>query len=156
MIANCDQYIDASIDTYLDDMDRRHLDGLIMTLYSDDRKWSFAAVDDKGYVTDVQEKVVISPHATVGIYNYKSGAGFVEGAEKMIALDQRVNGEFYVAPVYKPMIDNGKKIGIFGIGAENNGMYGLGTPNDLESFLRLPIAERAVAFATRQKTLSKE
>lgn len=41
MIANCDQYVDASIDDYLSDMDRRGLDGLIMTLVANDPKWSY-------------------------------------------------------------------------------------------------------------------
>ena len=56
MIANSDQYIDASIDRYLDDMDTRQLDGSIMTMQADDPKWSFAAVDAHGLVTEVAEK----------------------------------------------------------------------------------------------------
>ena len=60
----------------------------------------------------------------------------------MIALNLRVNGEFYVAPVYNQMIEAGKQIGIWNVGAVGEGMYGLGTPTDLELFKRSPVSER--------------
>lgn len=145
MIANSDQYIDIAIEDYLNDMEQRNLDGSIMTLFSDDPKWSFAATDAAGYVTRVAEKKVISPHATVGIYNYKHGRDFIVAAETMIAKNLRVNGEFYVAPAYDMLIESGKKIGIYNIGHENRGMYGVGTPQDLETFLALPISHKATA-----------
>lgn len=140
MIANCDQYVDASIDAYLADMDRRDLDGLIMTLTADDPKWSYVALDEVGHVTECVEKKVISQHATVGIYNYRKGCDFVRAAEAMIAKDLRVNNEFYVAPVYNQLIEQGGKFGIYGVGAEGDGMYGLGIPTDLDYFLAHPIS----------------
>ena len=146
MIANCDQYVDIDINDYLADIERRDLDGLIMTLASTDPKWSYAAINEASNVTQVVEKKVISPHATVGIYNYRRGSDFVAAATTMISQNLRVNGEFYVAPAYDMMIQAGKKIGIYGIGAENDGMYGIGTPQDFETFLTLPAAHRAVAF----------
>ena len=149
MIANCDQYIDIDIDDYLADMRDRRLDGAIMTLASSDPKWSYAALDAQGHVTEVVEKKVISPHATVGIYNYRRGADFVAAAEAMIAANERVNNEFYVAPAYNQMIAAGAKLGIYDIGAEADGMYGLGTPEDLELFLTLPVARHSVDFAKK-------
>lgn len=140
MIANSDQYIDASIDDYL--AAQGSLDGLIMTMTASDPKWSFAALDGHGHVTRVAEKEPISSEATVGIYNFRRGSEFVAAAEHMIAQDKRVNGEFYVAPVYNEMIENGAKIGVFNIGTDVSGMYGLGTPADLEHFLSLPLSER--------------
>ncbi len=65
----------------------------------------------------------------------------------MIALDQRSNGEFYVAPAYTLMYENeGAKIGIYNIGEEANGMYGLGIPADLELFLSLDVSRKALDF----------
>ena len=93
MIANCDQYVDVAIDDYLADMDRRDLDGLIMTMKANDPKWSFVGFDEAGRVTTVVEKRVISDEATVGIYNYRHGRDFVAAAEAMIARDLRVNNE---------------------------------------------------------------
>jgi hypothetical protein len=65
----------------------------------------------------------------------------------MIAADERVNGEFYVAPVYNRQIKVGGKVGIYNIGKDRNGMYGLGIPADLEDFLLLPISHRATKVA---------
>lgn len=143
MIANSDQYIDIQIDQYLGEFDRRPLDGLIMTMKADDPKWSYVSLNDQQYVTHVVEKEVISSEATVGIYNFRHGRDFVQAARTMIASNLRVNNEFYVAPTYNQMIESGQHIGIYNIGAEAAGMYGLGTPADLELFNRLPILHRA-------------
>lgn len=140
MIANSDQYIAASIDSYLDDMHQRNLDGLIMTMTANDPKWSFAATTPDGLVTSVVEKQVISADATVGIYNFARGHDFVAAADEMIAANERVNGEFYVAPVYNRMTANGGRVGIYGIGTDGEGMHGLGTPADLAAFLALPLS----------------
>lgn len=143
MIANADQYCDVSIDDYLGAMQKDNLDGIIMTMRANDPKWSFVGLDDKNHVTRVVEKEVISNEATVGIYNFRHGADFVAAADRMIARNLRVNNEFYVAPVYNQLIEEGQAIGIFNIGEEADGMYGLGTPADLELFLSLPVHKKA-------------
>jgi dTDP-glucose pyrophosphorylase len=142
MIANSDQYVDITIDPYVDAMAARDLDGLIMTMQANDPKWSFAGLDDNGLVTRVVEKEVISTHATVGIYNFARGKDFLAGADEMIAKNLRVNNEFYVAPVYNEMIADGARIGVHDIGAEGSGMYGLGIPADLDLFLGLPLSQK--------------
>lgn len=134
MIANSDQYVECSIDEYIDAAGDH--DGLIMTMKANDKKWSFIRFDEENYVTVVREKEVISEEATVGIYNFAHGRDFVKYADKMICDNVRVNGEFYVAPVYNMMIADGKKIRYFNIGEVGNGMFGLGTPDDLETFLK--------------------
>lgn len=143
MIANSDQYVDCSIDQYLEKMDSEDLDGLIMTMKAQDPKWSFVGFDTGGRVAKVVEKQVISDEATVGIYNFRSGRDFVAAAEEMITADERVNGEFYVAPVYNRLVDKGKKIGVWNIGSVGTGMHGLGTPADLDAFLKLSLSLKA-------------
>lgn len=143
MIANCDQYIDASIDTYLNDMDGA--DGLIMTMWADDDKWSFVRRDASGRVVEVIEKVVVSDEATVGIYNFARGSDFVRCADSMIAADERVNGEFYVAPVYNALADEGATIRCHSIGKVGAGMHGIGVPDDLTAFEASEISKKAVA-----------
>lgn len=147
MIANSDQYIDADINAYLEHMAQHGLDGIIMTMEADDPKWSFVGLDEAGAVTRVVEKEVISSEATVGIYNFARGRDFVSAAEGMIAADERVNGEFYVAPVYNRQIKVGGKIGVYNIGKDRDGMYGLGIPADLEDFLLRPVSHRAIKEA---------
>jgi len=140
MIANSDQYVDVDIDEYLAASQARALDGLIMTMTADDPKWSFVGLTRAGLVSRVVEKEVISDEATVGIYNFRAGRDFVRAADAMIAADLRSNGEFYVAPAYNLLIEEGYRVGVFNIGAEADGMYGLGTPSDLELFLTLDIS----------------
>lgn len=133
MIANSDQYVVGKIDAYLNRLSGN--DGLIMTMKANDSKWSYIKYNEYGYVTMVREKEVISDEATVGIYNFAHGRDFVYYAKKMIAADIRVNGEFYVAPVYNMMIEDGKKIAYYNVGNVEGGMYGLGTPDDLKIYL---------------------
>lgn len=133
MVANCDQYVDIAIDDFLADGSKLLLDGLVMTMPADNPKWSFVRTGASGLVEEVREKVVISNEATVGIYQFSHGADFVRGALAMIARDERVNGEFYVAPVYNDLIAEGARIGTYDIGLH---MHGIGTPDDLARFLK--------------------
>ena len=144
MIANCDQWVDVDIEQYLEKMQPAHVDGLIMTMHSRDPKWSYVRLDAAGLVIEVVEKQVVSDQATVGIYNFKRGSDFVWAAQEMIKRDLRVNGEFYVAPVYNQLIAAHRKIVAFNVGAESSGMHGLGIPADLEAFERLAISDRVL------------
>jgi NDP-sugar pyrophosphorylase family protein len=148
MIANSDQYLDVDIDKYLMQMGggAKNLDGLIMTMHANDPKWSFVGLDEANLVTTVVEKEVVSNEATVGIYNFKHGTDFVNAADEMINLNLRVNNEFYVAPVYNQLIKIKKSIGIYNIGKIGAGMHGLGTPDDLDSFLKHPISKKVPQF----------
>jgi NDP-sugar pyrophosphorylase family protein len=145
MLANSDQWVDVDIDRYLDGMERQRADGLIMTMTASDPKWSFVGLDQAGMATRVVEKEVISDEATVGIYNFRRGRDFVRAADGMIARNLRVNGEFYVAPVYNELIGEGARVAIHNVGREGAGMYGLGVPADLERFLGDPISLKGVA-----------
>lgn len=140
MIANSDQYVDININNYL--ASGNDFDGLIMTMFADDNKWSFIKYDSNKLVTMVREKEVISNEATVGIYNFKRGSDFVKYAHRMIAMNLRVNNEFYVAPVYNLMIDDNKRITFHNIGRLDDGMYGLGVPEDLNKFLKTPLSKK--------------
>lgn len=140
MIANSDQWVNIDINEYLEVMNTQSADGLIMTMWADDPKWSYVGFNEEGQVSNVVEKKVISNEATVGIYNFRRGSDFVNAADQMIFKKLRVNNEFYVAPAYNEMINNQAKISIFNVGKEFDGMYGLGIPDDLEAFLKLDIS----------------
>ena len=140
MIANSDQYVDIDINDYL--AAGAELDGLIMTMFADDNKWSFIKFNSAQHVTMVREKEVISNEATVGIYNFARGRDYVACADKMIELNLRVNNEFYVAPVYNIYIEQGAKIGFYNVGKLDAGMYGLGVPDDLNKFIANPLSKK--------------
>jgi NDP-sugar pyrophosphorylase family protein len=146
MIANSDQWVDIDINDYLAAQDNSGADGLIMTMWADDPKWSYVRLDADDKITEVVEKQVVSNEATVGIYNYRRGADYVRAAKSMIAKDLRVNGEFYVAPAYNEMIAAGQKIVYYNVGREYDGMYGMGIPKDLATFESFDVSKKATAF----------
>lgn len=135
LIANSDQIVDVSISEYLDDAIGRQLDGSILTFScpGGDTKWSYARQRADGLVDLVREKEAISEQATVGIYWFARAGDFVTNAVDMIARNERVNGEFYVCPVYQWAIATGARIGVYEI--PPSAMHGIGTPRDLEVFL---------------------
>jgi HAD superfamily hydrolase (TIGR01509 family) len=133
ILINSDQYLNYDLCAFLKDMRSRRADGGILTFPARESKWSYAATDEKGRVTRVAEKQVISPDATVGVYYFRKGRDFVKAAKRMIDKNIRVNGEFYVCPVFNELIEDGATILIHEI--ERAKMHGLGTPEDLALFL---------------------
>jgi len=133
LLANSDQIVEMNVRDFVNDSDRRKLDGSILTFYSDHPKWSYAKVDGSGLLVELKEKQVVSEHATVGLYYYRRGRDFVNSAVAMIADNDRVNNEFYTAPAYNYAVGAGLKIGIYGI--EQSQMFGLGTPEDLRLYI---------------------
>ena len=132
LIANSDQFIKWNPNEVMYGFINKGIDGGILTFESNHPKWSYAKTDENGYVVEVAEKNPISKNATVGIYYWKQGSDYVKYAEEMIEKNIRVNNEFYVCPVYNQAIVDKKKIIIENI----EYMWGLGTPEDLEVFLK--------------------
>ena len=132
IIANSDQYINWNSSKALYDFNSKNLDGAILTFEAIHPKWSYAKCNEEGFVTEVSEKKVISKNATVGVYYWKHGSDYVKSAEQMIEKNIRVNNEFYVCPVYNEFLAKNKKVKIHNV----DKMWGLGTPEDLDNFIR--------------------
>jgi HAD superfamily hydrolase (TIGR01509 family) len=130
--ANSDQFVEWDSNEFMYKMNETQCDGGIVTFKATHPKWSFAKIDDNGFVTEVAEKNPISNLATVGFYYWKNGSDFVKYAEQMIERDIRVNNEFYVCPVFNQAIEDGKKIRTYN--AEE--MWGIGTPEDLDFYIK--------------------
>lgn len=140
VIINSDQYIEFSgchtslaiMLDFLYNPAKRHLSGVISTFDGKGHpKWSYAKTDERGIVTEVREKDPFSDHATTGLYIWRRGSDFVKYATQMIQKNIRVNNEFYVVPVFNEAIADGHRFGIVGC----DRMWGLGVPEDLETFL---------------------
>jgi HAD superfamily hydrolase (TIGR01509 family) len=129
--ANSDQFVEWDSNEFMYKMQETDSDGGIVTFESTHPKWSFAKVNNDGFVTEVAEKNPISNIATVGYYYWSRGSDFVKYAEQMIDKDIRVNNEFYVCPVFNQAIESNLKIRTF----NTQKMWGLGTPEDLNYFL---------------------
>lgn len=132
LTVNSDQFVEWNSNEVLYSWSADSIDGGILTFKGTHPKWSFAKLDDNGFVSEVAEKNPISDNATVGIYYWKKGSDYVKYAEQMIDKNVRTNNEFYVCPVFNEAIQDGKKIKI----KEIKKMWGLGTPEDLNYFLQ--------------------
>lgn len=141
LIANSDQYMLWNSGHFIRMCSINDCDGAVPSFYSTHPKWSYSKVDEGGWVTQIREKEVISPHATVGVYYFKRGRDFVFGADDMIHKNIRVQGEFYVAPVYNQIITPlGLKVMNYPIPVQS--MWGLGTPEDLIQFINMMEAKK--------------
>lgn len=137
LIANSDQIVDIDIADYIDDCEKRGLDGSILTFIENegDTKWSYAAINDDEMVVEVKEKEAISNFATVGLYLYSKGEYFVNAAIDMMIEQDKVNNEYYTCPTYNYLVRDKLNIGIHNIAFEK--MHGLGTPDDLRKYMDL-------------------
>jgi len=131
LIANSDQFIQYESSNFDTLKSLTNVDAIVFAFNAVHPKWSFVKTNSRGFVTEVAEKKPISNIATCGIYWYRSGADFVKYAKRMIEKDIRVNNEFYIAPVYNELIEDGKSLIPFYVSK----MWGLGTPEDLRKFL---------------------
>lgn len=132
LIANSDQFIEFSPENFKTLKEMSNVDAIVYTFKAVHPKWSFVKLNSRGFATEVAEKNPISNIATCGIYWYKKGSDFVKYASRMIEKNVRVNNEFYIAPVYNELIQDGKKLIPFFV----HSMWGIGTPEDLTHFLK--------------------
>lgn len=133
LISNSDQYIEWDVDVFPNTpfTSFENVDAGILTFNSVHPKWSYARLDDRGFVAEVAEKRPISDLATVGIYYWKRGSDYVKYADQMIKKNVRTNNEFYVCPVFNEAIADGKLVRVKNI----KKMWGIGTPEDLQTYL---------------------
>jgi RpiB/LacA/LacB family sugar-phosphate isomerase len=105
-------------------------DGVLLTFKSNSSNYSYVSIDESGRAIKTAEKKVISPNACVGIYAFARGFDFCKYARKMIELDLRTNGEFYISPLYNLLIEDGLKITT----SQVDKMHIFGTPKEFEFY----------------------
>jgi HAD superfamily hydrolase (TIGR01509 family) len=133
LILNSDQYLEWDPIHSLYQLENSNADGAIFTFYNTHPKWSYVKrAPGTTDIVEVAEKKPISHDATCGVYWWRRGSDFVKYVEEMIAADDRTLGEFYICPAYNYAIKDGKKISAVPVRA----MHGLGTPEDLNIFLK--------------------
>ena len=118
---------------FVNDCLSRKLDGSLLTFNTDRECFSFAATDDKGFVTQTREKEVISNHAICGVYMFARGTDFVKNTIEMMIYGDRAKNEYYMSNVYNYAVKNGAKIGVFDI--QKQDWNCIGTPEQLKEYL---------------------
>jgi len=134
VIANCDQIMKWDSQRFLDYCYNNGADGTIVTYESNVPHNSYAKLDNRGFVTCVREKEVISNVSLNGIHFWKKASLFLKSACKMISENDRaLNGEFYVGPTYNHMIEAGYTVKNYHLGPGQH--WPVGIPSDLERYL---------------------
>jgi dTDP-glucose pyrophosphorylase len=148
--ANSDQYIEADLGNFYASMSEKAVSGAILCMEDSDPKWSYVKLSSDGFVSEVKEKVVISPLATVGVYGFKTATLMLAAFGKMLQAKDTSLGEYYVAPSYLYLIRQGHLIAAKNLGPVGEIMHGLGVPADYEIFLRKRVSgfakDKAIAL----------
>ena len=131
LISPTDTYVISNINHTIENRDS-NCAGIISVINKEGNQWSFAKIDRFNKVTDVAEKQRISSLASTGIYYFSNGYQFVKEAERIITLDEKTQGEFYVIPIYQKLINKGYIINI----DKAKEMWDLGTPESISLFKR--------------------
>lgn len=136
LCVNSDQYVSADLSDFLREVRNGKSDGQILTMGAMGEKWSYVGRDSKGNVERIVEKVEISDEATVGIYAWRTQEIVARAILKMKSEGDKVNNEYYVAPAFNYMIRDSLQVYTNNIGFEGIDVHGLGTPEDLDKFMR--------------------
>jgi NDP-sugar pyrophosphorylase family protein len=136
LCANSDQFVTADLTPFMDIVRSNQTSGQILTMTASGNKWSYVKRNSSGNVVDVVEKVQISDEATVGIYGWRTAQDASDSIGEMKKADFKVNGEFYVAPSYTFLINDGGDVATYNVGNVEEDVHGLGTPEDLAIFLQ--------------------
>ena len=109
-------------------------DGFVLVFKANNPAYSYYQVDEQKRVVDVAEKKVISDLAASGLYGFRTAQLFVKYAEKTMAAgdEYKVNGEWYISPMYKLLVDDGLMVRTKLVGSQ----YVIGTPEEVEFFLQ--------------------
>jgi dTDP-glucose pyrophosphorylase len=112
-------------------LDNHPFDGVVCCFNSNEDRFSYAKLDDNsGFIIETAEKVVISNFALNGFYHFSKPRDYTEAFEHAVFNDLKIRGEFYVAPLYNYLIQNGKQFILHSV--DRN--FILGTPEELKLF----------------------
>lgn len=105
--------------------------GFIDVFTSSSPAYSYVTIDENNRVGRMAEKIVISSHATTGLYGFSSPQTYLDAAE---ATTERSGGEFYISDVYNTLLSRGAVISAEPAKPDQQTII-LGTPVEYETYL---------------------
>ena len=106
-------------------------DGVLGAFLSSEDRFSYAKVDEVGIVVETAEKIVLSDFALTGLYHFKKPSDFYSTYEYHLKNEIQFKGEYYIAPMYNYLIENGLKFSLDLVETLDI----LGTPDELAIFI---------------------
>lgn len=105
--------------------------GALVSFESSDPKYSYAELNEEGFVIRTAEKEVISDHALCGAYFFSSGKRFKEIAHQLLNEPEFKKPEYYVSLLYNYLLADGERVQL----APMEEYYSYGTPEELKRYL---------------------
>lgn len=136
VFADSDNIFDKNdIFDFIQNVRKNDLDGALLTINSDRPCYSYANVDEDGFLIETREKEVISNHAITGVYYFKNLEQFKDSTIDLIVESDLSKGEFYMSNVYNHLRKVTNKIGVFDI----KHFDCVGTPEQLKEYIERKI-----------------
>jgi NDP-sugar pyrophosphorylase family protein len=111
-------------------LERRDIDGLLLSFRSTEPRYSFAEVDGDGFVVRTAEKQAISSDALMGVYSFTTARVFLDAADRLMARQtDAAMPEYYVSLVFNELIATGRRVGLV-----RGDFYCFGTPEELAAY----------------------
>jgi len=105
---------------------------LVVSKLSGDH-WSFAKIDEAGFVVETEEKKRISENASVGLYLFSSIGTYLSNFAlylKEFEVKKELKNELFVAPIYNYLIQKNVNVEIFEINSID--VFCMGTPTEYD------------------------
>ena len=134
IVTNSDQIFEWDSEAYLQYLKDYDPDANVITVKSNNDKFSYIKIDQNGYATKLAEKEVISDNALVGIHYWKHGKDFVRSAESLIHNNIRANNEYYVSLTYNILIEEGLNVTMYEL-KDTDKYLSIGTPEQVYEYL---------------------
>ncbi len=130
IVKDCDQIMNWSKKNFLEFVNRKKIDGTLVTVPTKNPGFSYVELlDDMSTVSRTREKEIVSSFGNTGCYYFSKTQEYEYYANLMIKKNIRVKNEFYISQVYNEYILDNKKIVHYPI-AE---IFSINTPTELEN-----------------------
>ena len=130
IVKDCDQIMNWSKKNFLEFVNRKKIDGALVTVPTKNPGFSYVELsDDMSTVSRTKEKEIVSSFGNTGCYYFSKTKEYDYYANLMIKKNIRVKDEFYISQVYNEYILDNKKIVHYPI-AE---IFSINTPTELEN-----------------------
>lgn len=130
IVKDCDQIMNWSKENFLEFVNRKKIDGILVTVPTKNPGFSYVELSDNmRNVIRTKEKDIVSSFGNTGCYYFNKTLDFEYYANLMITKNIRVKNEFYLSQVYNEYILDNKKIIHYPI-AE---IFSINTPTELKN-----------------------
>lgn len=135
VIADCDIYFESAayFDKVLRTTETDGPDAMLLTFPSDDPRYSYVELNAENHVVRTAEKIVISNHAILGGYFFRSGLLFLQLAKTFVegGLPAGLK-EYYMSHLFNILLERAGTIDV----ADIDVMHIFGTPEELNAYIK--------------------